>query len=92
MMGAKTTARVHAIMLASTFAPLIAFLVYGYSHRWTVVVPIFLALWLGFYQAGLWSSERTEEFKKLPISSHELRRRKKEFYDWLASQNRRSKN
>jgi hypothetical protein len=52
---------------------------------------LFVGLWIGFYFAGVWASteRRAELERKFPISSKELRRRKKEFFDWLASQGRR---
>jgi hypothetical protein len=52
---------------------------------------IFVGLLVGGYAAGYWVSfERPKELaKKIAINSKELRRRKKEFFDWLASQGRR---
>jgi len=47
--------------------------------------------WIGFYLAVFWALvyRQAELNKKFPISSQELRRRKKEFYDWLAARGRR---
>jgi hypothetical protein len=45
---------------------------------------IFMGIWLGFYAAGSWAFF-AQLNTKIPISGKELRRRKKEFYDWLAS-------
>jgi hypothetical protein len=46
------------------------------------------ALFIAFYFAGKWVEVRKEFNKKLPTSSRELRRRKKKFYDRLASRGR----
>ena len=51
-------------------------LIYGAS------VVMFSCAWRVYF-------DRPEELdKEIPISSHELRRRKKEFYDWLNTQGR----
>lgn len=41
---------------------------------------------LAFYFAGRWVAVKSEMNRKLPTSSKELRRRTKQFYNWLASQ------
>jgi len=67
--------------------------VYGVAGglRRGVVILVFLAMWIGIYLAGVWAAvDRPAELnRKLPTSSKELRRQKKSFYDWLASQGRR---
>lgn len=54
-------------------------------------VLVFIALWVGFYKAGVWMfiDRPIELTKKFPITSDEVRRRRKAFYDWLNSQSRR---
>jgi ABC-type uncharacterized transport system permease subunit len=54
---------------------------------WKLVL-LLAAFFVAFYFVGLWVHVRNEQNKKLPTSSKELRRRTKEFYDWLASQGR----
>jgi hypothetical protein len=51
---------------------------------------IFIALWIGFYFAGVWAvvDRLAELARKFPISSKELRRRTKAFYDQLSSKGR----
>jgi len=51
-----------------------------------LIVCVFL---FSFYVVGMWVSVRNELNKKIPTPSHELRRRNKEFYNWLDSQGRR---
>lgn len=48
------------------------------------LISIFIVLWIVSYQGLLWLFvDRTAELeKKFPITSQELRRRKKAFYDW----------
>jgi hypothetical protein len=65
-------------------------------NRWqglptALTLSLFIVLWMGFYVAGVWAftERRAELDSKFPISSKELRRRKKEFYDWLGSRGRR---
>ena len=52
---------------------------------WKWVVAMFVVFWASGSYAFLWAmGERTDELaKKIPISSRELQRRKKEFYDSL---------
>jgi hypothetical protein len=52
---------------------------------------MFITLWVGFYFAGVWliGNRRAELDRKFPVSSDDLRKRKKTFYDWPASQGRR---
>ena len=55
------------------------------SLRLGAVLSIFLVAWFASHLVGHWAMfERPAELrKKLPISSKELRRREKEFYDNL---------
>lgn len=93
MIGKKNTGRFYGACLATIYATLIIGTVY---ELWsglhiTLALLIFIALWIGFYFAGVWAAvDRPAELnRKFPISSKELRRRKKTFYDWLDSQGRR---
>jgi hypothetical protein len=55
--------------------------------RIALTLLVFTGLFVGLYFAGFWALvDRPDELnKKFPISSKELRRRKKEIYDWLDS-------
>jgi hypothetical protein len=53
-----------------------------------VLVLLSGAVFVALYFAGKWIGVRSEQNKKIPTSSKELRRRTKEFYDRLASQGR----
>jgi hypothetical protein len=88
----KNIGRALGILLATIYAGLITAAV----HTWTGLhtaptLLVFAGLWIGFYFAGIWAAtDRPAELdKRFPISSKELRRRKKTFYDWLNSQGRR---
>ena len=76
-----------------TYGILIAVKVYGVWPQMHIalVILIFIGLGVGFYFVGIWAVvDRPAELnKKFPISSKELRRRKKEFYDWVNSLGRR---
>ncbi len=50
-----------------------------------VLSAVFYACWMWLF---FWHPDEIR--KRIPISSKELRRRKKAFYDWLASQGRGS--
>jgi hypothetical protein len=52
----------------------------------TLIVVAFV---VSFYFVGVWVVIRGELNQRLPTPSHELRSRKKVFYDWLDSQSRR---
>ena len=47
-------------------------------------------LGVGLYFVGVWAAvDRPAELdKKIPVNSKELRRRRKQFYDWLTSMGR----
>jgi len=88
----KNIGRALGILLATMYAGLIAVTVHIWTGRHAVLTLfIFAGLWIGFYFAGIWAAaDRPAELdKKFPTSSKELRKRKKTFYDWLASQGRR---
>lgn len=50
-------------------------------------ILMFVIFWIISYQGWLWAfvDREAELSKKFPITSQELRRRRKEFYDWLSS-------
>jgi len=67
------------------------FMMAGFHSYWpdmSIWVLVFLsaAFFVAFYFAGLWVHVRNAQNKKLPTNSTELRRRTKQFYDWLDSQ------
>ena len=86
MLNKKNYGRAFGVCLATIYASMIAGTVYetwpGYA--WLVWL-IFICLFIGFYCAGFWAlvDRQAELDRKFPISSKELRRRKKELYDWL---------
>jgi hypothetical protein len=93
MIDEKTSGRLYGVCLAAVYGTLITGVILELWHslRIASVVLIFVALWIAFYFTGVWVAvERPAELNgKLPLSGRERRRRKKEFYDWLASQRRR---
>jgi hypothetical protein len=93
MMNQKSLGQLSGICLATVSAALIVLMVRGLWHGLHIAptLLLFVVLWIGFYFAGVWASteRRAELDRKFPISSKELRRRKRVFYDWLASRGRR---
>jgi hypothetical protein len=93
MIGKKNVGRSYGACLATIYATLIIGTVYELSGGLHIILAllIFVVLWIGFYLAGVWAAvERPAELnRKFPISSKEVRRRRKAFRDWLASQGRR---
>lgn len=89
----KTVGRVAGVIVAGTFGSLIAASVHSLWRGMptALTVLLFICLWVGCYFAGLWMQvERPAELdRKFPISSKELRSRKKKFYDWVESLGRR---
>jgi len=93
MLSNKNSGRALGVSLAVIYASLITLV----THRlWLGLRPIiisalFVGLCVGCYFAGIWVvDERPSELnKRFPVSSKDLRRRKKEFYDWLDSHGRR---
>ena len=86
------------IFIAVLFAAAAALIVWKLSI-WRLIGPTFgLAFFLVtfivfavvFYSFLEWFRKRPDEIaKRVPTPSRELRRRRKAFYDWLASQGRR---
>jgi len=93
MIGKKNQGRFYGVLLATMYATLVTGIIYGLWSALHIgsVVSIFVALWIGFYFTGVWAAgDRPAELKrKFPVSSKDLRRRKKEFFDWLGTQGRR---
>jgi hypothetical protein len=93
MLNKKNIGRACEVSLATIYATLIAETIYDICpgmHVWLVWL-IFICLFMGLYCAGFWALvDRPAELdRKFPTSSKELRRRKKELYDWLDSLGRR---
>jgi hypothetical protein len=93
MINKKNIGRLYGVCLATIYATLATGIIYG-VWRGLHAIPvllIFVVLWVGFYFTGIWIAvDRPDELKrKFPISSKELSRRKREFYDWLALHGRR---
>jgi hypothetical protein len=90
MLKKRTIGRAFGVCLALIYGSLIATGVWDLWSRigvWPSVI-ILVLLGVGLYRVGVWISvDRPAELnRKIPISSKELRRRTKEFYDWLAAQ------
>ena len=92
MIGKKSafvlTGVLYALFFGSIFSA-VALNILSHSHPFLkcLIIGVFL---FSFYVVGVWVSVRKAELdKKIPTPSHELRRRRKEFYDWLDSQGRR---
>jgi hypothetical protein len=88
MFSKNTSGRLYGACLAVVYVCLVVAAVNGLWSRigaWPTAI-LLLALGLGFYLAGVWAflDRPVELDRKIPVSSKELRRRKKEFYDWLA--------
>jgi len=81
------TGLLYGLFFGSIFSA-VALQVFPHSHPVLkcLIIGVFL---VSFYFVGAWVSIRNELNKRIPTLSHELRRRKKEFYDWLDSQGRR---
>jgi len=91
MISGKNIGRIFGVCLAAVFATPIMF---GIHNRWpsmniVLMLVLFGSVCFALYFAGVWVEARDERNRKLPLSSKELRRRKKELYDWLASLGRR---
>ncbi|HXM21751.1 MAG TPA: hypothetical protein VN948_10855 [Terriglobales bacterium] len=92
MIDKKSTGRFFGVILAATFGSLIAETIRLWlGLHLAATLLVFIGLWIGFYFTGTWTIiDRPAELdRKFPISSKELRRRKKEFYDWVDSLGRR---
>jgi len=92
MLGKNNIRRFYGASLATVFAGL---LVGGLPESWLKlhtarILVAFVMLWVGLYFVGVAILERGDELnRRIPINSKELLRRKKVFFDWLASQARR---
>jgi drug/metabolite transporter (DMT)-like permease len=89
----KNTGRICGLCLAAIGVALVAASLPG---LWLKIgkassLGLLLLLGIGFYYAGGWASTArpAELKKKYPISSKELRRITREFYESLSSENRR---
>ena len=91
MIRKKNVGRLYGACLATIYATLITGIVYGFWVTAHLALLIFAVLWIGFYFTGIWTivDRPAELSRKFPVSSKELHKRKKAFYDWLASQGRR---
>jgi hypothetical protein len=91
MINRKNIGRIFGICLAAIYAPLILIGIYSDWSKVNVVLGFLLfgALSIALYWVGIWVELRDERNKKLPMSSGELRRRTKDFYEWLSSRGRR---
>ena len=92
MINKKNTGRLFGAILAATFGGLIAETIRLWlGLHLAAALLVFIALWVGFYFTGTWMIiERPAELdRKFLISSSELRKRKREFYDWVDSLGRR---
>ena len=88
MINKKNTGRFLGVILAGTFGTVIAETIRLWlGLHLPAAFSLFIALWVGFYFLGMWMIvERPDELdRKFPVSSRELRKRKKEFYDWVDS-------
>ena len=88
MINKKNTGRAFGVLLAIMYGSLTT----ATLHRFWPALRgltwlIFAGLCVGIYFAGYWVLvDRPAELnRKFPISGKELRRRKREFYDWLDS-------
>jgi len=93
MISKNVSARLYGVLLATMYAFVLTLIAYGFWPRipFVAALTLIIVLWIGIYFTGLWTIlYRPKEFdKKIPISSKELRRRRKQFYDELDSLGRR---
>jgi len=87
--GTPISVRIVSGALAISWAAVPVLLVRPFLQVIPSVLTL-IVLFTCFYCVGIWILiDRPAELKKkLPITSKELRERKKAFYDWLASQGR----
>jgi cytochrome c biogenesis protein ResB len=90
MIGKKSVGNLVGAWYAAIYGALIMMVIYAYWPSMSIAVFLLLssAVCIAVYWAGRWIQARKELNKKLPMSSKELRRRKKEFYERLDSQGR----
>ena len=78
-------------VLLAIFAPPATLIIDGIWRNmpaWLIALTLIVLL-VVFYRLGIWYGNRPAAVRKrVPIRSQELRRRRKRFYDWLASQGR----
>lgn len=89
MLSKKVQGRTYGGFLATIYGGIFTVAIHLWLGLHVVSASlIFIALWIGFYRTGVWMvTERPAELdKKIPVSSKELRTRKKRFYEWLDSQ------
>jgi len=91
MIDKKTIGTLLGVCYAAVFGAIVTVGIHGYWPHMSVGVLLLssAALFVGFYFTGRWIAVRNEQNKKLTTSVKELRRRSKEFYDWLDSQGHR---
>src|ERR1700757_4440894 len=88
MIGKKSIGNLVGAWYAAIYGALIMMVICAYWPGMSIAVFLLLssAVCIAVYWAGRWIHARKELNKKLPVSSKELRRRKKDFYDRLAKQ------
>jgi len=88
--GKDNIGRLSGVVLATTCATLVAVIAYGIwpELRAASLLLVWIGFWIAFYATGVWASivRPAELAKKIPVSSKELRRRTKNFYDQLAGE------
>lgn len=90
MIGKESIGPLLGACYAAVFDTLIIVGLHRYWPEMSIGVLVLLAgaVFVPIFFAGWRVAVRMEQNKKLPTSSKELRRRTKEFYDWLGSQGR----
>jgi hypothetical protein len=91
MIGKKNLDRIFAICLAVVYGGLIigGIPVFWFKGNFWLYLFLLTVVCGLLYMVGKWIRARGERNRKVPISSKELRRRTKAFYNWLDSQGRR---
>jgi hypothetical protein len=90
MISKKSRGPLLGLFYAAIFGTFATIGIHDYFPEMSMRVFVLLlgAVFVALYFVGNWVQGRMEQNKKLPTSSKELRRRKKQFYDWLDSQER----
>jgi hypothetical protein len=90
MIGKKSIGPLLGLCYAAVFGTFATLGIHDYFPGLSTRVFVLLsgAAFVAFYCVGKWVHSRGEQNERLPTSSKELRRRTKEFYDWLDSQGR----
>jgi hypothetical protein len=90
MIGRKSAIHLNGLLYGLFFGSIFSALALIFPHSHPVLKCLIIGVFVvSFYFVGAWVSIREELNKKIPTPSHELRRRKKDFYAWLDSQGRR---